>query len=276
MQKESEISIISKITTRLRHLSAKQIVLSATAVFLAALLIGFGTFRAISNIEKAENPDSQQETLSEASKSQTDDKADSRSEDKSEGESSVDDQPSETDKPAEETPAQAQPETSNAGGSAAPVANTSQSANSPAQPTQPTQPAQPTQPTTPTQPTQPTQPSQTCDAAAVKQMWLLVHYARTERGLMSPTFNAELNRAAGIRAVEIASLFSHTRPDGSQWTTVSPLARAENISFGDATAQEAFDGWMRSEAHRNNILNPNWSTMGAGCYHSYWVQLFGY
>ena len=107
----------------------------------------------------------------------------------------------------------------------------------------------------------------------------LVNAARAQAGVPALTLSAELNSAASVRAGELVASFSHTRPDGTEWHTVSGSARGENIAYGYGSTQAVFDGWMGSDGHRANILNPNYTIMGGGCYSSsgtyYWCQLFG-
>ena len=93
-------------------------------------------------------------------------------------------------------------------------------------------------------------------------------------------------QAANVRAQEIVNSFSHTRPDGSSFSTVlsqngvSYRGSGENIAYGQRTAAEVMDGWMNSSGHRANILNGNYTNIGVGFYESngvkYWVQLFTY
>lgn len=108
----------------------------------------------------------------------------------------------------------------------------------------------------------------------------LVNHYRASSGLSALTLDSDLCRAAGIRAEEITRSFSHTRPDGSSWFTVSALACAENIAMGTGMdADSVMSSWMDSAGHRENILDGSYATLGVGCYwygsDVYWVQLFG-
>lgn len=109
----------------------------------------------------------------------------------------------------------------------------------------------------------------------------LVNFYRAQSGLSALTLDSSLCSAASTRASEITRNFSHTRPDGSQWYTVSSLAHGENLVMGtDMNADGAMTKWMNSSGHRANILDGAYGTMGVGYYYSgrevYWVQLFGY
>lgn len=102
---------------------------------------------------------------------------------------------------------------------------------------------------------------------------------RAKNGLGALTVSAELTRAACVRANEIVSSFSHTRPDGNSWTTVSTAARGENIAKGQQNASKVMAAWMSSSGHRANILRASFGSIGVCAYKvgniMYWVQLFG-
>ena len=112
----------------------------------------------------------------------------------------------------------------------------------------------------------------------------LVNENRASYGLAPLTLASDLCDDADIRAEEIVSLFSHTRPDGSSCFTVidgSYRRVAENIAAGLATPEETVDQWMNSPGHRANILAPELRELGVGycyadgsAYGHYWVQLF--
>ena len=106
-----------------------------------------------------------------------------------------------------------------------------------------------------------------------------VNMERARRGLGALRVSAELNRAARIRASEITRKFSHTRPDGTPWRTVSGAAYGENIAMGQRTADKVMAAWMTSSGHRANILRPSYGSIGVCAVVSggvtYWVQLFG-
>lgn len=118
--------------------------------------------------------------------------------------------------------------------------------------------------------------SMTSMAAAVIGM---VNEERAKYGLQPLNVSAQLMSAASVRAHEIARKFSHTRPDGSAWSSVSSAAKGENIARGQATAQRVMAAWMTSEGHRKNILRESFGSIGVcalkvnGVIH--WVQLFG-
>ena len=115
------------------------------------------------------------------------------------------------------------------------------------------------------------------------QVVALCNEQRAANGLGPLTEDAALDSRAQIRAGEIITSFSHTRPDGSSCFTVigdvSWTTCGENIAAGYQTPQDVVNGWMNSEGHRANILNPAFTKIGVGyctggSYGTNWVQLF--
>ena len=112
----------------------------------------------------------------------------------------------------------------------------------------------------------------------------LVNQERAKAGLSSLTTNPTLIAAANKRAQESRQSFSHTRPNGTSFSTaldeygVAYRTSGENIAYGQRTPQEVVSGWMNSPGHRANILNPNFNKIGIGVYQHggtiYWAQLF--
>lgn len=88
---------------------------------------------------------------------------------------------------------------------------------------------------------------------------------------------------AAIRAKEIATSFSHTRPDGSSCFSVLdgiPYSYAgENIAYNHSSdVQDVMTQWMNSSGHKANILNASYTHVGIGVYQAdsryYWSQDF--
>lgn len=108
-----------------------------------------------------------------------------------------------------------------------------------------------------------------------------VNRVREEVGLSPLTWSDDLARAADIRAGEIIETFSHTRPDGTTFRTISSLADAENIIRGPhSNGYEMMEKWMDSEGHKANILWPDLRIIGVATRRTEMgdtgVQLFGY
>lgn len=119
-------------------------------------------------------------------------------------------------------------------------------------------------------------------AAAAKAAFDLVNARRQEAGLSSLTWNSGLEQAAAIRAIEASQLFSHTRPDGSDWWTVnSDLMYGENLAKGYSTADTAVKAWMDSPTHKANILDGEFKSIAITIHINdngqwFWAQEFGY
>lgn len=110
-----------------------------------------------------------------------------------------------------------------------------------------------------------------------------LNQVRAQNGLGALRQDAHLTRAAQAFAEDMArhGYFSHQGRDGS---TVSIRVRAagcrgrgyfaENIAWGQRTAQSTFDGWMASSGHRQNMLGANYGAYGLGQSEGYWVLVF--
>lgn len=120
-----------------------------------------------------------------------------------------------------------------------------------------------------------------------EQVVKLVNEERAKAGLSALEIDTDITAAANVRAKEIKQLFSHTRPNGSSFSSalkeqgVSYRGSGENIAWGQKTPEQVMNGWMNSEGHRANILNKNFKNIGVGYYQdangvNYWVQLFTY
>lgn len=121
----------------------------------------------------------------------------------------------------------------------------------------------------------------------VQQVALLVNKERASAGLSQVTLDETLTKAAMTRAKETVTSFSHTRPNGTSFSTVlsehniSYRGAGENIAWGQKSPEEVMNGWMNSAGHRANILNANYKKIGVGYYkdasgRKYWSQLFIY
>lgn len=109
----------------------------------------------------------------------------------------------------------------------------------------------------------------------------LVNAERASRGLAALTWDANLELCAQIRATEISSFFSHTRPNMTDFYTVnSDLMWAENLAKGYADASSLVAGWMNSPTHAANILDGELATCSIAVYEAngtlYFAQEFGY
>ncbi len=53
------------------------------------------------------------------------------------------------------------------------------------------------------------------------------------------------------------------------------MLAGENIAMGYPDAQAVFNGWMNSEGHKANIMNPQYENVGFGQAGKYWTADFG-
>lgn len=116
----------------------------------------------------------------------------------------------------------------------------------------------------------------------------LVNEERAKNGLDALEWGVTCEAAAAVRARELMSNYSHTRPDGSSWETACPLpdsggSSGENLMAGNAAVspQTVVTAWMNSPDHRANILSPNFTKLSVGFifdpeaqYKTYWSQFF--
>ena len=120
-----------------------------------------------------------------------------------------------------------------------------------------------------------------------EQVVELVNQERTKAGLSAVTLDHTIASAALVRAKEIETSFSHTRPNGSKFSTalteqgVTFKGAGENIAWGQKSPEAVIQAWMNSEGHRANILNKNFTKIGVGYYQNaagrnFWTQLFTY
>ena len=111
-----------------------------------------------------------------------------------------------------------------------------------------------------------------------KEILDLVNKERNAVGLDSLRMDYNLQLSAMKRAAEISLDFEHTRPDGSSCNSINSNIYGENIAYNLKGAEDIMNLWMNSEGHRNNILYPNYKSIGIGCFKNgdiyYWVQDF--
>ncbi len=122
-------------------------------------------------------------------------------------------------------------------------------------------------------------------SSQILQVLDLVNEERAKAGVSPLTLNQKAVSAAQVRAQEIAVNFSHTRPDGTGYSTALKAAglnftrSGENIAYGQRSAEAVMNSWMNSSGHRANILSSQYDSIGIGHYQNasgvnYWVQLF--
>lgn len=116
----------------------------------------------------------------------------------------------------------------------------------------------------------------------------LVNQERAKNGLGALAWGATCENAATVRAREIMTSYSHTRPDGSTFDTACAVPASggkagENLNAGNAAVspETVVASWMASPEHRANILDPSFKYMAVGfifdpnsTYKTYWSQFF--
>ncbi|MFI0981879.1 CAP domain-containing protein [Streptomyces sp. NPDC021093] len=128
-------------------------------------------------------------------------------------------------------------------------------------------------------------PASANDAAAA--VLSLVNQERAKAGCSPVRPDTGLATLAANFSRDMASrgFFEHTDPDGATpWDRAAKAGikdlGGENIARGQADAQAVMDAWMKSEGHRANILNCDYTTLGVGVHMGdggpWWTQDFGF
>ena len=121
-----------------------------------------------------------------------------------------------------------------------------------------------------------------------REVLSLVNNIRANNNLGQLTWGTTCENAANTRAKEIIKSYSHTRPDGSSWSTACKVPESggvsgENLAVGNAAVSPVTVVmlWMYSDSHRENILNPDFTKLAVGfiydpdsTYKTYWSQFF--
>ena len=105
---------------------------------------------------------------------------------------------------------------------------------------------------------------------------------RAARGLAQLTWSKALENAAQVRAGEITTKFSHTRPNNTDfWTVDSTVQYGENLAKLYQSADSVYTAWMNSPTHAANMMDAGYKTVGIAIFQTedgswYWAQEFGY
>ena len=105
----------------------------------------------------------------------------------------------------------------------------------------------------------------------------------TQMGATGPlAWNDTLAYTAYLHSTDMTSkgYFSHTGSDGS--TVAVRVSRqgfpwsilGENLAMGDPTEPLVMEGWLKSEPHCRNIMDPSFTHVGAGMHQKTWTQVF--
>lgn len=100
-----------------------------------------------------------------------------------------------------------------------------------------------------------------------------VNAERANLGYEPLTMNQDLLNVASIRAEELKTKYSHTRPDGTKWSTAYKQVgitftgtKGENLMWGVRTADDFYTAWYNSPGHYRNMTNPNFTQIGIYIY----------
>jgi len=119
----------------------------------------------------------------------------------------------------------------------------------------------------------------------------LINTERTAGRFCGSTFYSATSSLSWATKVETAArihsddmyrnnFFSHTGSDasstGDRLTRVGYTWRTwgENIAWGYTSEESVVTGWLNSEGHCQNIMNPAFSEMGLSRVGKYWTQVF--
>lgn len=107
---------------------------------------------------------------------------------------------------------------------------------------------------------------------------------RAEVGEKALTLDSKLCELAQKRAMELVSLQSHTRPNGTNYHTIFEeygmliWISGENLAYGQPDGVSAAEWWRNSPGHYQSMINKAYTKIGIGAYYSggnwYWIQLF--
>jgi uncharacterized protein YkwD len=127
-------------------------------------------------------------------------------------------------------------------------------------------------------------------ADQVQQIVDLTNQMRAQNGLPPLTVDPRLAEMAQIHARDMAQfdVMAHTLPQAAQpdlqsraaFVGYSFTALGENIAFDYPGPQAVVNGWMGSDGHRANILDPGYTQIGVGVALDgyglpYYCQVFG-
>lgn len=121
-------------------------------------------------------------------------------------------------------------------------------------------------------------------SAFEKEVVELTNVEREKQGLAPLKLDTELSAVAKDKSLDMQNngYFSHTSPTyGSPFDMMKSYGidyrtAGENIAMGQTSPEQVVNGWMNSEGHRENIMNPNFTHIGVGHAEggNYWTQMF--
>jgi uncharacterized protein YkwD len=108
--------------------------------------------------------------------------------------------------------------------------------------------------------------AQTPAGKYAKQAFAATNAARADHGVRALRANDCLRREAVRHAKRMAEQETVYHQDlGAVLRSCKLSAAGENVAYGYRTGRSVVNaGWMKSEGHRRNILNPSFRLMGIG------------
>ncbi len=126
----------------------------------------------------------------------------------------------------------------------------------------------------------------------INEVIQLTNQFRQDNGLNALSFDPQLATAAQTHSQNMAieDFFSHTGINGSNIgdrvdaTGYDFFTTGENIAAGYSAPEDVVEGWINSDGHRENLLNPDFTEIGVGYfflendigninYNHYWTQV---
>lgn len=94
----------------------------------------------------------------------------------------------------------------------------------------------------------------------------LLNEMRAENGLEPLVMDKQLLDTAMFRSAECLMYFEHIRPCNRSLGELCSYADGENIALGAKSPGQALRQFYNDEPHRNNMLNPDWKSVGIGVF----------
>lgn len=111
----------------------------------------------------------------------------------------------------------------------------------------------------------------------------LINTYRASRGRGPLLYDRALTRCARGHSrhhYEHGFFQGHTNPEGDDFAErmeangLTPSTSGENISYGALTPLDAFEGWLNSPGHRENMERGCYTRIGVGCHGVTWTANF--
>lgn len=129
-------------------------------------------------------------------------------------------------------------------------------------------------------------PAPMCGSAEETAAWRALNAYRADSGLTTLACDRLALKVARSHSRDMCErrYFSHYSPEGTApWDRLRAAGgrfrqAGENIAVGYDTPQGAHDGWVASDGHRHNMVNPAWTRAAVGLAecngNRYWTQMF--